>query len=381
MAGEGWGTDPTLEHRPRRAAPNEGETRWTQPPEASPLCASPLEHRPFDQPEIWKLLEHEPWQFEFFQAVRLLERVFADRPRVGYFFPPSSEVVHFGAASSTAFPASDIASIQKREDNPPKMTVNFIGLTGPNGVLPAVYDELIETELRDRKSRTLPEFLDIFNHRITSLFYRAWSKYRFETGFERGEPDLLSRCLLALVGLGTSGLQKRQKVIDDVLLYYSGLIGAHQRSAIGLKQILAEYFGVDVEIEQFAGRWRRLSRHACTFLNETNRPSEQLGYGTVVGDEMWDPQSNVRIRLGPLTMEQYIDFLPHGSAYEPLRAIVRFYSGNGIDFEAQLVLKHEEVPACELGSESESGPRLGWVTWIKSTPTFDRNPMDTVFEL
>lgn len=346
MAGEGWGTNPSL-----------------------------------DQPEIWKMLEHEPWRFEFFQAVRLLERLLGSRSRVGYFVPPSTEVVQFGAPSSTAFPASDIAALQQREDNPPKMTVAFIGLTGPNGVLPGVYDELIETELRDKKSKVFPDFLDIFNHRITSLFYRAWSKYRFETGFERGEQDLLSRCLLALIGLGTSGLQKRQKVIDDVLLYYSGLLGAHQRSAVGLKQILNEYFGVKVEIEQFAGRWRRLGRQACTYLNETNRPSEKLGYGVVVGDEMWDPQSNVRIKLGPLTMTQYMDFLPHGTAYEPLRAIVRFYSGTGIDFEAQLVLKREEVPACELGSESESGPRLGWVTWMKSTATFDRNPLDTVLPL
>ena len=30
----------------------------------------------------------------------------------------------------------------------------------------------------------------------------------------------------------------------------------------------------------------------------------------MVGNEIWDQQSRVRIQLGPLTLEQYMDFLP-----------------------------------------------------------------------
>ena len=87
--------------------------------------------------------------------------------------------------------------------------------------------------------------------------------------------------------------------------------------------------------------------------------SEQLGFGAVVGSEIWDQQSRVRIRLGPLTFEQYRDFLPGGSAYRQLRALARFYAGNEFDVEVQLILRREEVPACELAAGEEKG--CNWV--------------------
>ena len=77
----------------------------------------------------------------------------------------------------------------------------------------------------------------------------------------------------------------------------------------------------------------------------------------MVGDEIWDQGAGVRIRLGPLDLKQYLDFLPEGSAYAPLRAITRFFSGDEIDFEVQLVLKREEVPACELDDAVTGGSR------------------------
>jgi type VI secretion system protein ImpH len=329
-----------------------------------------------DQSEVWNNLKREPWAFEFFQAVRLLERLSEARSRVGYFVAPSTEAVHFKVNPLNRFPGSDIESLKCNAKGPPEMSVNFMGLTGPSGLLPDFYDELLERG----DNPALRDFLDIFNHRITSLFYRAWSKYRFQTAFENGEQDPLARCLLAFLGLGTPGLEQRQRqaVPDDALLYYAGLMAAHARSAVGLQQILSDYFEVPVEIEQFAGRWRRINRPAQTCLSEKNRLSEKLSYGVIVGDEVWDPQSSARIKLGPLPMQKYLDFLPTGSAYPALKALVRFYSGESSDFEAQLILRREEVQACELGADS--GMRLGWVTWVKTAP-FERDPGEKILQL
>jgi type VI secretion system protein ImpH len=115
-------------------------------------------------------------------------------------------------------------------------------------------------------------------------------------------------------------------------------------------------------------------------MQDTQDFSEQLGGGAVIGDEVWDPQSRVRIKVGPLAMDRYLDFLPSGTAYAPLRDITRFYSGDEVDFEVQLILKREAVPACELGAEGENAPRLGWVTWVKSVPMLE-DPSDTVLRL
>ncbi len=324
-------------------------------------------------------LREEPFCFEFFQAVRLLERLAPQRERVGSFVNPADEALRCGAHASISFPASEIQAIDWPEGKPPQMTVNFMGMTGPQGVLPLPYSTLIIERLRAGDT-TLRDFLDLFNHRMISLFYQAWEKYRFTIAYERGERDRFSHHLLDLIGLGTRGLQDRQAVLDDSLLYYSGLLGQRPRSATALRQVLSDYFDVPVEVEQFAGTWYRIDPDTQCCLEEGNRYSEQLGMGAVVGDEVWAQESSVRIKLGPMTLSRYLDFLPNGTAYEPLRALTRFFSNDEFDFEAQLILKREEVPRCELGSEDETTPQLGWVTWMKSVP-MGRDPGETILQL
>ena len=99
----------------------------------------------------------------------------------------------------------------------------------------------------------------------------------------------------------------------------------------------------------------------------------------MIGDEVWDQQSRVRIRFGPLTLEQYVDFLPGREAYRHVRALARFYAAGEFDVEIQLVLRRDEVPRCELSAEGE-GPQLGWISWVKNAD-FRRDPGDTVLEL
>jgi type VI secretion system protein ImpH len=259
------------------------------------------------------------------------------------------------------------------------MRVNFMGLTGPHGVLPLYYSALVRERLRARDA-AMREFLDIFNHRMVSLFYQAWEKFRFTVAYERGEDDRLSPHLLDLLGLGTAGLQDRQQVPDEALIFRCGLLAAQTRSEAALRLLLMDYFEVPVEIDQFVGAWHLLEEDTQCRFSDTASYSEQLGMGAVVGDEVWDQQSTVRIRLGPLTLEQYRDFLPDGSAHAPLRALVRFFAGNELDFEVQLVLRKEETPACELGSEAPAGPRLGWLTWAKTAP-LARNPDDSILRI
>jgi type VI secretion system protein ImpH len=329
---------------------------------------------------LQRRLTEEPFLFEFFQAVRLLEKLSRDRVPVGKFVPPSTEVVRFGAYPSTCFPASEIQQLLPGDGTrPPRMLVNFMGLTGPLGLLPLYYTLLLMDRVRVRDT-ALRDFFDIFNHRAISLFYQAWEKYRVTIEYERGHRERFSRYLLDLIGLGTPGLQGRQEVADDSLMYYTGLLSQHPRSAIALRQILEDYFEVPVTIEQFSGAWFRLDRPSQCWLEELHGPSECLGFGVVVGNEVWDEQSRVRIQLGPLSLRQYLDFLPTGSAYRPLRAITRFFSGYEVDFEVQLVLKRVETPGCELGAEGDTAPLLGWVSWAKTAP-LGRDPSEAVLQL
>lgn len=329
---------------------------------------------------VERLLREVPWEFQFFQAVRLFERLYPERAPVGRFVTPSKEVVRFAAHASMAFPASQIQGVEwPEETGAPAVVVNFMGLTGPQGVLPLYYTELILERLRS-KDHAIRGFLDIFNHRMISLFYQAWEKYRFTIAYERGERDRFSHHLLDLIGLGTPGLQDRQQVLDDSLLYYAGLLSLHTRPAAALRNILSDYFDAPVEMEEFVGAWHLLDEPTQCRFEKGGTSSEQLGLGAIVGDAMWDLQSGVRIRLGPLTLAQYLEFLPDGSAYKPLCDLVQFYSGGMFDFEVQLILKRGEVPLCELGRQDGGGPRLGWVSWSRSAE-MQRDPGHTILRI
>ncbi len=328
---------------------------------------------------VARLLRDDPWPFEFFQAVWMLEKIRPGSASVGLFFDPKQEVVRFGVHPSLAFPASEIQELEWEREQP-FMLVNFMGLTGPSGVLPQPYTVLIQERVQAR-DRTLRDFLDLFHHRWISLFYRAWKKYRLPIRYsDEKNRDRIREYMFSLVGMTTPGLQGRLAVADETLVYYAGLIGLESRSAVVLEQLLNDYFRVPVVVEQFCGAWYSLGADAICTFEEVEDPSEQLGLGAVVGEEVWDQQSRVRIRLGPLSLDQYDMFLPGRSGHDRLRALTRFYSRDQLDFEVQLVLKREDVPECAVGGP-EPPVQLGWTTWVKTRPEFPRDPEDTVFLL
>ena len=325
-------------------------------------------------------LRKEPYLFEFFQAVRLLERLFPEKSPVGRFNPPNTEVVRFTANSTLTFPASEVQSLDwPSEERSGKMQVNFMGLTGPEGVLPLYYTSLLAERLR-AGDKSSSDFFDIFNHRIISLYYLAWEKYRFSVAYEREGLDPFSHHLMDLIGMGTPAMQNRLPILDESLLYYSGLLAQRPRSATALENLLSDYFEVSVEVEQFAGGWYPLDRSTQTNLQGGFSDTEELGVGVVVGDEVWDQTARVRIKIGPLSLPQYQDFLPQGTAFPALRAFTRFFSNGEFDFEIQLILDRKDVPPCELGDERENAPQLGWHTYIKNQD-MNKDASETILQL
>lgn len=317
--------------------------------------------------------------FEFFQAVALLERMLDSKRPVGHFSSPADEAVRFRANPRMGFPASEIQHLELHDDSPAEMMVNFMGLTGPMGVLPYPYSELI-LERQRAKDTSLAAFFDIFNHRAVSLFYRAWQRARFQVNYGGGPRDHFSQYLLDLLGLGTPGLRDRQDIEDEALMHYISLIAMQSRSAVALEQVLSDYYDVPVEIQEFTGAWYSLDRSTQCAMNDKESVSSQVGAGAVVGDAVWDRQGRVRIRIGPISLDRYNEFLPGGSANRTLRAITRLYSNGCIDFEAQLVLERSQVPVIELNLDAEHPARLGWISWAKTAP-LGVDPDDTILAL
>jgi type VI secretion system protein ImpH len=328
---------------------------------------------------VEELLEREPFSFEFFQAVRLLHQLHPDGGRVGRFGNPDEEVVRFGATPATSFPASEVQAIEFEDGTAPRLLVNFFGLTGPQGVLPLEYSELVADRVRQR-DHALRDFLDLFNHRLISLFYRAWERTHAHGDHAAADDDPLNDHLLDLAGLGTPGLAKQLGLPQAALPFYVGLLSMPTRPAVALELLLEDYFRVRVEIEQFVGGWYSIDESSQCALGDESSASSQLGIGAVAGDEIWDLQARARLKIGPLTRAQYDTFLPTGRAYQELRALTKFFTGEQVDIEVQLILARDEVPPVRLGTAAEKSTPLGWCTWLRSRP-FTRDAADTILTL
>ena len=360
---------------------------------------------PVHYPPVERLLYEHGYLFDFFQAVRLLEQRKAQP--VGGTAAPHQEAVRFRGLANLHFPPSAIDHVSEPEVETaiPVMTVTFFGLLGTVGALPRHYTELVmrhEKENKGEEAGALRAWYDIFNHRLVSLFFRAWKKYRFWMTFERGEhllpePDAFTQAVSSLVGLGSPGLRNRlrmmtadrqprrlTKVDDQAIYYYGGLFAPRVRNALSLEAILEDYFNLPVEVRQFQGQWLQLDAANRSHLGEA-ASNNLLGVNSVAGQRVLDVQGRLCVRLGPLTYEQFAQFLPNraavpeGKTYFQLVHLQRLYIGQEFDVDVQLVLKAEETPECQLPVGTDDGPQLGWNGWLHSqTPEADRD--DAVFQ-
>ncbi len=310
----------------------------------------------------------EPYRFEFFQAVRLLEKIFPERRPVGGEALPHDETVRFRSRMGLEFPASQLQQVvssfdEHTEREKIELIVNFMGMVGVSGVMPVHYTELIMERARYRDT-AMWAFLDMFTHRSVSMFFRAWGKYRFPVNYERGRDDFTDY-LFDFIGLGTPGLRGRMELEDESLLPYGGLIAQKPHSAVALSNILSDYFRVKAKIVQFFGQWLDLDQASITRLGRAN---SSLGKTAIIGTRVWEQQSKFRIRLGALTFNEFQAFLPNGTAHKPLQSIVRFMNGAEFDFDVQLILQAKQVPSTILTTRAKRRPMLGWTTFLKSKP-------------
>jgi len=367
---------------------------------------------------IDKLAQH-PYQFSFKQAVRVIERSnnyndsveMSAIESVGRFMPPQSECIRFTSRQSLSFPSSEISSVEplypetngEKYNNQWKMELNFIGLTGSNGVLPYHYSETVLKRLK-LKDKTIAEFFNLFNHRTASLFFQSSSKYFAPLEYERcrlassstvgtrqknsnqtkaktkNKKDDFTKMLLSLVGLGTGNLTDRLYTSDESLLRYAGLFSSSVRSASALKQILESHFALPVEIKEFVGQWQPLIDDVRTKMPYGGGPGQnnQLGRTVMLGKSGFFAQGKINIILGPLTAKQLKKFTPHTPHLKALDELVRLYLGFEHDYSFILRTLKKELPSQasfsgSAGSSNQNRPILGWTSWLSSKAV---NPED-----
>jgi type VI secretion system protein ImpH len=303
-------------------------------------------------------LAEAPFRYDFYQTLRRIECLHAEKPRWGTARRPVDEPVRLGQDPDLSFAPAPLASFDMADPGrPPRLQVRLFGLFGPNGPLPIHLTEYARERMRHTGDLTLARFLDLFHHRFIALFYRAWAQAQPSVNRDRPEQDRFTVYLGALLGLAPPAFRNRDTVPDLAKFFHAGQLLRQPRNAEGLIAILRHYFGMPVAIQEFVGGWLDLSERDRTSLRRAGAP---LGAGAVLGTRVWDRQHKMRVRMGPLTYREYEALLPGGDRLREVVDWVRGYLGFELAWDLGLVLARGEVPALALGR----GGRLGWTTWL-----------------
>jgi len=352
-----------------------------------------------------------PANDDFFQLVRLLERLSRAHTGdgrvvpVGRDGPPGAEALRFHAVHGSGFPGQAVASIkaeprpqQRRTDslNGPsgqhirpgpepgpepdlkpgpgtgtgpdvrfRVAVTFMGLTGPSGVLPNHYSALVQQRLKQRDT-AFADFLDLFNHRLISLYYRAWAKYRLVMGEETSEstPDgnPYTRTLQGLSGHGGHDGEGGQQT----RLYYAGHFSRRIRTAKTLEALIRDFLKHPVRLQGFVGQWLCIRPADRLRLGGKGSGSNnRLGDGILTGSRVWDIQSKCRIHIGPITAAEHLALLPDTPRLQALKRLIQAYAPGHLDMELRLEIRERRpTDRPQLGC----GLRNGWTTWLQSGP-------------
>lgn len=303
-------------------------------------------------------LQSQPHGFSLFAALRLLERHFADHPRLGESRRAADDAVRLRQAPHLSFAPSDVSKIGTTADGRLSLEQYGFGVLGPNGALPLHLTELAYERGRQKEDPTIADFLNLFQHRLISLFYRAWADCEPAVSLDRPAGDRFRAYVGSLIGLAPEAARDADAVHDYAKLSRAGLFAAQPRSAEGLEAILADYFGVRVEVLQFAGAWLDIPDDFRCRLGD--RQFASIGTTATLGRSTWQCQHKFEIVLGPLTRAVFADFLPGASGLTELHSLVRLYTNDEWAWQVRLLLRDADIPGISLGQ----GSKLGWTSWL-----------------
>lgn len=364
----------------------------------------------------------DPTSFDFFEAVRRIQRVaLCARIASGGEHPETSiawaaplgagnsarsPIVFFRSHVSNSFPASSIQDVQKvqfrdrqgRLSQKLEMTVNFMGLHGPNGILPKHYNDILIQLQRNnltKEASALRDWFDLFNNRMITLFYMAWERTQMPVQRERsiisGFQDPFGNFFRSLGGLYTEGLQNRIQVqtvsnggkttqtMSDLFLS-TQLSRSRPRMSVALVQtLIAKATGTPVQVKCFTPRWSVIPSPALARLGGTAGGTHaQLGVNATLGTRILNWQSNYSIHIGPVDWHGLNRMLPASPAQnqkssrtmlDAVRTLARLKTDPTLNSTVRIRLRADSLRPARLGSGSESAgldqsSKLGWNTWL-----------------
>lgn len=344
---------------------------------------------------IRRLLD-QPHRFELLQAIRILHAWLGNvlpnasgpssqhlrfRNRVSFEFPPSQIEaldVEVDASSDATLPGAGVPGQLHRVS----ITPAWGGLLGGEGALPHHYTERI-TVAEERSTVTgRLDFLNLISQRAHALHYEAWKKARiYESTDAQGEDDL-RRMQCALAGRVAQGRSQHEQLPGrtlhgDIPAFYTGVLRHYATSSQALGDVLTEYFDVPFEVEPFIGEWHCLDPQDAAWLGG----SGSLDEGLVLGPRTYSKTERVRLRVGPLSLDEFERFLPRSEGARAIAQMVDMFRVPELTFEVQLVLRAQDVVPAALVPKGRPGLGLGYAAVSMTCTTSNRDHDGLRYEL
>lgn len=323
------------------------------------------------------LLDEAAHRYDFFQALRLLERRFPKAPRLGTRGPAGRERIRLRPSTSLSFPTAELHEVRWQEtgkytDPRVEVETNFLGLVGSGTPLPITYAQEIMWEEDDQPQ--MRAFLDMFHHRLLSLLYRSWLSYRHEYLYEMGGTDRLTRALLDLLGLSPGEDPDGLGLEPSRVLRYLGMFLMPDRPTGALEVFLTEELGTRVKVIPLTPRWINMPGDQVFRMNPDQRKKGFLGVDIVIGTRMIDRTGHITLEIGPVSYARMDRFRPEQPEHRRLLALTRLFVRQPLDLELRVLVPANEIPKLTMGGPN--APRLGQTTHM-GNPTSD--PMVMVF--
>lgn len=260
------------------------------------------------------------------------------------------------------FPSRDIRSFEEK-DGIMTFVLTFMGLYGIDSPLPRCYHEQVATQQNVHGPGNVPfqNFLDMFNTRLYWLYYQAWKKYRYYLRLSEKPRHPIWERIFTFGGVNPERADAVRSIPALKWLRLSSLLCGRARNKEGLLRFLQEFFpNVGFKLEEFVASRARL-RDRPRLGKAAGPGAFRLSKFSVLGASKWDHMGRIRLVAGPISYEDYLDFVPGSRNLALLRRLLDIYLNDGLEYDIRFVIRSETVRRLPL---NDRRPRLGVSYWM-----------------